>query len=98
MDRRTFVGRVASGVLAMPLGGGRLPGIAAGDIGKCAYGIFKAGQQYIGKTVGIAGEHLTGAQMAASLGSRLLAVCATADVVCSPTSAASPASSFRSAR
>jgi uncharacterized protein YbjT (DUF2867 family) len=42
-----------------PMGNARLAGIAAEDIGKSAYGIFKAGQQYIGKTVGIAGEHLT---------------------------------------
>jgi len=44
----------------------RLPGIAAEDIGKCAYGIFKKGREYIGKRVGIAGGHLTGAQMAAA--------------------------------
>jgi hypothetical protein len=37
------------------------------DIGKCAYGIFKRGREFIGKRVGIAGEHLTGAQMAAAL-------------------------------
>ncbi len=57
------------GVLAitMPMGDKKLPGIAAGDIGGCAYGIFKDGRQYIGKTVGIAGEHLTGAEMAAKL-------------------------------
>jgi uncharacterized protein YbjT (DUF2867 family) len=42
----------------------KLPGISSADIGKCALGIFKAGQKYIGKTVGIAGEHLTGKQMA----------------------------------
>ena len=36
----------------------KLPGIAAEDIGKCAYGIFKRGGEFIGKTVGIAGEHL----------------------------------------
>ena len=29
---------------------------------RCAYGIFKAGASTIGKTVGIAGEHLTGAR------------------------------------
>jgi uncharacterized protein YbjT (DUF2867 family) len=51
----------------MPMGDGKLPGIAAEDIGKCAYGIFRAGAQYAGKTVGIAGEHLTGAEMAAGL-------------------------------
>ena len=49
------------------MGDKKLPGIAAEDIGKCAYGIFKKGREFIGKTVGIAGEHLTGAQMAAAL-------------------------------
>ena len=34
----------------------------------CAYGIFKAGRRFVGKTVGIAGEHLTGAEMAAAIG------------------------------
>lgn len=54
------------GVLALtlPIGDKRLSGIAVEDIGKCAYGIFRKGQEFIGKTVGIAGEHLTGAQMA----------------------------------
>lgn len=42
-----------------PMGDAKLAGIAAEDIGKAAYGIFKAGQQYIGKTVGITGENLT---------------------------------------
>jgi len=51
----------------MPMGNKKLPGIAAEDIGRCAYGIFKRGKELIGKTVGIAGEHLTGAQMAANL-------------------------------
>ena len=41
--------------------------MASEDIGKCAYGIFKKGKEYIGKTVGISGEHLTGAEMAAQL-------------------------------
>jgi uncharacterized protein YbjT (DUF2867 family) len=53
--------------LTFPLGDRKLAGIAAEDIGKCAYGIFKRGSEFIGKTVGIAGEHLTGAQMAAGL-------------------------------
>jgi uncharacterized protein YbjT (DUF2867 family) len=52
--------------ITMPMGDKPLPGIAAEDIGKCAYGIFKAGQQFIGKYVGIAGEHLTGNEMAAA--------------------------------
>jgi uncharacterized protein YbjT (DUF2867 family) len=51
----------------LPMADKKLPGIAAADIGKCALGIFKRGAEYIGKTVGIAGEHLTGAQMAAAL-------------------------------
>lgn len=53
--------------LTLPMGDKKLPGIAAEDIGPCALGILKRGREYIGKTVGIAGEHLTGAQMAASL-------------------------------
>lgn len=61
--------RGPDGVLAitMPMADRKLPGIAAEDIGRCAYGIFKRGREYIGKTVGIAGEHLTGKQMAAAL-------------------------------
>ncbi|HEX9900082.1 MAG TPA: NmrA family NAD(P)-binding protein, partial [Candidatus Methylomirabilis sp.] len=58
-------------VLALPLGDRKLPGIAADDIGACAYGIFKKGSEFTGKTVGIAGEHPTGAQMAASLSKAL---------------------------
>lgn len=54
-------------VLTLPMGDKKLPGIAAEDIGKCAYGIFKQGRSYIGRTVGIAGEHLTGTAMAAAL-------------------------------
>lgn len=50
--------------ITFPLGDKKLPGIAATDIGKCAFGIFKAGDKYSGKTVAIAGEHLTGKQMA----------------------------------
>ena len=52
--------------LTMPMGTARLPGIAAEDIGKCAYGIFKGGAPYIGRTLGIAGEMLTGQEMAAA--------------------------------
>ena len=57
------------GVLALtlPMGDRKLPGIAAEDIGRCALGVFKKGTSLAGKTVGIAGDHLTGAQMAAAL-------------------------------
>ena len=63
----------ADGVLefVLPTGDARMPGIAVEDIGRCAYGIFNAGPQYIGKTVGIAGEHLSGAEMASALGTAL---------------------------
>ena len=57
--------------ITMPMGNARLPGIAAEDIGRCAYGVFKAGPAFVGRTVGIAGEHLTGAQMAEALGRAL---------------------------
>jgi uncharacterized protein YbjT (DUF2867 family) len=56
-----------------PMGSARLAGIAAEDIGKAAYGIFKAGDAYIGKTVGILGEALTIEQMGAAL-SKVLGV------------------------
>ena len=54
-----------------PMGDKRLAGIAAEDIGKVAYGIFKAGSNYIGKTVGIAGEFLPLHRMAAMLSKAL---------------------------
>jgi uncharacterized protein YbjT (DUF2867 family) len=59
--------------LTMPMGDGRLPGIAVEDIGRCAYGIFRRGEELIGETVAIAGEHLTGAEMADGL-SRALGI------------------------
>jgi uncharacterized protein YbjT (DUF2867 family) len=52
--------------ITVPMGDTQLPGIAADDIGACAYGIFQRGSEYAGKTVGIAGEHMTGAEMAAA--------------------------------
>lgn len=52
--------------ITFPMGNKKLPGMAAVDIGKSAFGIFKAGNKYQGKTVGISGEHLTGQQMAAA--------------------------------
>jgi uncharacterized protein YbjT (DUF2867 family) len=56
---------------AFPLGDSKMAGIGAGDIGRTAYGIFKAGQQYIGKTVGITGENLTIGEMSEKLGQAL---------------------------
>jgi uncharacterized protein YbjT (DUF2867 family) len=52
---------------AFPMGSAKMAGIAAEDIGKTAYGILKAGQQYIGKTVGVLGESLTIEEMGQKL-------------------------------
>jgi uncharacterized protein YbjT (DUF2867 family) len=56
---------------AFPMGQKKLAGIAAEDIGKVAYGIFKAGTQYIGKKVGIYGEALTIDEMGQKLASNI---------------------------
>ncbi len=58
-------------VLTLPMGEAMLSGIAAEDIGRTAYGVFAAGDEYVGKTVSIAGEHLTGAQYAAAFADAL---------------------------
>lgn len=52
--------------ITIPMGDKKLPGIVAEDIGKSAYGIFKSGNDFIGKTVGVSGGHLTGKMMADS--------------------------------
>ena len=54
-------------LLTFPLGNAKLPGIAVEDIGKSALGVFRRAGEFEGKYVGIAGEHLTGAEMAAGL-------------------------------
>ncbi|HEY7502978.1 MAG TPA: NmrA/HSCARG family protein [Gemmatimonadales bacterium] len=62
--RRGADGRLA---LTMPMSDKKLPGIAADDIGKSAVGILKRGRDFIGETVGIAGEHLSGTELAAAM-------------------------------
>jgi uncharacterized protein YbjT (DUF2867 family) len=52
--------------ITLPMGTSKLPGIAADDIGRSAYGIFKVGTSLVGKRVGISGEHLSGEEMAAA--------------------------------
>ncbi len=52
--------------ITLPMGDAKLPGIGVEDIGRCAYGIFKRGPSLAGKFVGIAGEHLSGTEMAAA--------------------------------
>lgn len=63
----------ADGKLAItfPMDDKKMAGIAAGDIGKCAYGIFKKGESLIGKRVGIAGDQLTCTEMANELSTAL---------------------------
>jgi uncharacterized protein YbjT (DUF2867 family) len=58
-------------VLALPLGGAKLPGIGTEDIGRCAYGIFREGTGNVGTYIGIAGESLSGPDMAAKMGRAL---------------------------
>jgi uncharacterized protein YbjT (DUF2867 family) len=58
-------------VLALPLGGAKLPGIATEDIGKCAYGVFRRGTGAVGQRFGIAGEVLSGEEMAEKMGRAL---------------------------
>ena len=55
----------------LPMDDAKLPGIAAADIGACAFGIFERGERLIGKSCGIAGEHLSGADMAQALAEAL---------------------------
>jgi uncharacterized protein YbjT (DUF2867 family) len=57
--------------LVFPLDDKPLAAISVEDIGKAAYAIFKRGREFIGKTVGISGDQLTGAQLAAGLGRAL---------------------------
>ena len=65
--------RAADGTLEfmLPMADKPLPGIASADIGRCALGIFKHGTESIAKTVGIAGQQLTGEQMATALSNAL---------------------------
>jgi len=53
--------------LTMPMGNEKLPSIAVEDIGRSAYAIFKRGAQMFGTTIGVAGGHLSGDEMASAL-------------------------------
>lgn len=58
--------------LALPMEDGRLlSGVDANDIGATAFGILTGGTRFVGETVGLAGDHLTGAQYAAKLAAAL---------------------------
>jgi uncharacterized protein YbjT (DUF2867 family) len=58
-------------VLRLPMADAPLPGIAAEDIGRTAYGIFQRGESLIGETVHVSGENLTGAEYAARFAKEL---------------------------
>ena len=57
--------------LTLPMADQKMSGIAVGDIGRTALGVFRRGTELVGATVGIAGDHLTGEQYAAALGDAL---------------------------
>jgi len=56
-------GWVTEGTFVANLDDAKLPVIAAEDIGKATYGIFKAGDEYLGKTVHLAADRLTGHEL-----------------------------------
>lgn len=53
--------------VTFPMGDSPMAGIAAEDVGKAAFGVFKAGDRFIGENVGIASEFLTIREMADGL-------------------------------
>jgi uncharacterized protein YbjT (DUF2867 family) len=55
----------------LPMDQARLPGIGVEDIGRCAFGIFVRGHSPAVKSIGVAGEHLSGAEMAAQMAAAL---------------------------
>ena len=57
--------------ITFPMGDKKMAGIGSGDIGKCAYGIFKKGASLIGKRVGVAGDQLTCTEMAEAVSKAL---------------------------
>lgn len=61
-------GRLA---ITFPMGNKKMAGIAAEDIGKCAYGIFKRGRELVGKRIGVAGDQLTCEEMAQAMSKAL---------------------------
>src|SRR5690349_15442603 len=61
--RRTLDGDL---VLAMPMADKKLPGIGVDDLGLCALGIYRQACS-VGQRIGVAGEHLTCAEIASKL-------------------------------
>ncbi|TMR96644.1 NmrA/HSCARG family protein [Nonomuraea basaltis] len=59
--------RAEDGVLTLTLpieDGKLLSGVDVNDIGRTTLAIFKGGDRFVGETIGLAGDHLTGAQYA----------------------------------
>ncbi|MET7435798.1 MULTISPECIES: NmrA/HSCARG family protein [Streptomyces] len=66
--------RAEDGVLTvtMPFEDGKLlSGVDVADIGRTAHALLKGGERFVGRTVGLAGDHLTGAQYAEKLGAAI---------------------------
>jgi uncharacterized protein YbjT (DUF2867 family) len=57
--------------IILPMGDKLLPSIAVEDIGRCAYAIFRKGRDLVGRTIGLAAEHLTGSAMASQMSEAL---------------------------
>ncbi|MGK3206916.1 NmrA/HSCARG family protein [Amycolatopsis sp. MEPSY49] len=57
--------------LHLPMADRTLPGIAAEDIGRTAFGVFAQGPSLAGETISISGENLTGEQYAAAFAKEL---------------------------
>jgi len=57
--------------LTLPMADQKMSGIAVGDIGRTALGVFRRGTDLVGATVSIAGDHLTGEEYAAALADAL---------------------------
>jgi len=58
--------------LSLPMADSKLAGIAAEDIGRSAYAIFRKGPEATGgQRIGIAGDHLTGTEIAAKFSKAL---------------------------
>lgn len=58
-------------VLSLPMADAPLPGIAAEDIGRTAYGILQQGPALAGQTIHASGENLTGTEYAARFAKEL---------------------------
>jgi hypothetical protein len=68
------------------MGDKKLPGIATEDIGKCAYGIVRRGQEWIGKTIGMC--HPTSTAASVSLELMISATCFSSSATSMTSSAA----------